>query len=93
MSTISEDTSVSSQRSCKDTLDLFESAAWESTVYQAYQAFNSCPIHQSLNIPDEIWKAMEHTIQECAKEIREQVKANDRVTNPTAQVVSACTIS
>ena len=75
MNTISEDNSISSQKSSKEALEFFESAAKDSSVYHVYQAFNSRPIRQSLNIPDEIWKAMEPAIQERIKAIREQLKA------------------
>jgi hypothetical protein len=75
MNTVGEDISIKSYLSFQETMELFEATARESSIFQAYQAFSSRPIRQSLNIPDEIWKAMEPAIQEKVKAIREQVKA------------------
>jgi hypothetical protein len=63
-------------------MELFEATARESSIFQAYyQALSSKPIRQSLNIPDEIWKAMEPAIQEKVKAIREQVGQKGRSIN------------
>jgi Reverse transcriptase (RNA-dependent DNA polymerase) len=64
-------------------MELFEATARESSIFQAYQAFSSKPIRQSLNIPDEIWKAMEPAIQEKVRAIREQVKAKRQENQPS----------
>jgi Reverse transcriptase (RNA-dependent DNA polymerase) len=82
MNTIGEANSINSQLSLKETMELFDATARESSIFQAYQAFSSRPIRQSLNIPDEIWKAMEPAIQDKVKAIREQVKAKRQENQP-----------
>jgi hypothetical protein len=89
MNTTGEEDTVMSHRSVKDTMALFEATARDTSVYQAYQAFSSRPIRQSLNIPDEIWKAMEPAIQDRVKAIREQVKAKRQNDKPSTTGIPA----
>jgi hypothetical protein len=45
------------------------------SIKHTIQAFSSCPICQSVNIPDDIWNAMEPAIKNRVKAIWDQVKA------------------
>ena len=47
-----------------ETTDLFREATKETNIFQAYQAFNSRPIRQSLQIPDAIWHQLEPIMKE-----------------------------
>ena len=58
----------------KETTDLFQEAAKDTSVLQAYQAFNSCHLCQSLWIPDDIWHALEPVMKEKIDAIRRTIR-------------------
>jgi hypothetical protein len=76
MTTIGEEDDSKSYRSWQETKDLFEAVARESNIFQAYRSFDNRSMRQSLNIHDDIWKALEPAIQDKIKAVREKVKAN-----------------
>ena len=85
MATIAEEPEAKSQRSMQETMDLFEEVVRQGSIYQAYQAFNSAPLRQSLRVPDALWKEMEPTLKEKINEVKQKIHEQRKREEPKQQ--------
>ena len=78
MNTLAEEPEAKSQRTLEESTELFEEVARDGNIFQAYQAFNSNPIQQSLRIPDAVWKEMEPSLHEKMNEIKAKIRSQQK---------------
>jgi hypothetical protein len=83
---IAESVPSSSMLTMNETTLLFANSARESSLCAAYQAFNNRDFLQNLQIPDDIWHALEPSIKEKINALRAKIKA-EREAKATPQEV------